>query len=260
MIEPIRAALLALAELGWQAPLLALAASLLARLLLAGPAAALGVALALAAGWLSLAWPFAAWHLAVPHGAPESLSVVALGAAVVTLLATRGPGALLVLALAGGWWLAGAPNALAAHAVLVAFLAACLWFGGRGLVASAPWAAFCAALGFALALPAAGIWGIWPPLALVPAAVLLPALFGAPAGLALLPVGVGLGGAAALAALATGRLPHGGVGTPDLAALTPLLVLAAPGWLRRLGPRAAPPVVAALAVVAVFIIHRLGLL
>ena len=157
----------------------------------------------------------------------------------------------VVLAVAAGWWLAGAPRGHAEAGLLLAEMA-CLALAVLLVLwllrtSSGPWAASAAALALWGALLAIGAPAGWDGLALV----LLAASVGqvaAPQGAAVvrLPMAAGLAGMAGLSVLVLGRLGRGGVSRVDLVALAPVLAIWA---LPRLAARLpwAGGVVAALA-------------
>ncbi len=197
------------------------------------------------------------------------LAVVALAAGLAVDFSGRAAGlAGFLLAVAAGWWLAGAPRS-DAEAGLVLPHMGCLALGVllalRLLRAPrSPWSTSAAALTLWGALAATGAPAVWAACALV----LLAASLGqvaAPRGTASvrLPMAAGLAGLAGLAVLVLGRLGRGGVSRFDLAALAPLLTIwALPRLASRLpmaGGVAAAIVSAALAVGVVWGAVRLGL-
>lgn len=242
----------------FRAPLMALGVALAVRL--AGGAlkrdwlAALAAGAGLFAGWwwVLTGHGFAPGPLIAPHGIAGRLLLVALAGMAAALasntaLAGRAKLTPVPLALFAGWWLAGAPHSLAAlervwpvaAGVALAVWAACLLLEKGDF-----WPALAAGLALWASLLAVGAGPAWPLLALVPAAALVALAPGSrlPLG-AVLPVAAGMMAAGSAAVLTAGRLPHGGFGRIDIAALTPLFVL----WLGpRLG-RVAPPLAALLA-------------
>jgi hypothetical protein len=207
----------------------ALAAWLLGRLLQSARLQAAAGGLALCAGWA------VALGLTVAPRMPAErlpmLAAVALAAGVAVDLSGRVAGlAGVLLAIAGGWWLAGAPHSDAAAGLVLpemACLALAVLLALRVLRAPrSPWSGVAAALALWGALAAAKAPGSWTGLALV---LLVAGLgqVGAPRGAAAvrLPVAAGLAGLAGLAVLALGRLGRGGVSRLDLAALAPLLAI-----------------------------------
>ena len=223
--------------LAWQqqrAPVVAagvaLAAWLLGRLLRAAWLQAAAAGLSLCAGWA-----LALGGLALaPHGPAERLPMLALVALALGLAADlAGRAAVLaeiVLAIASGWWLAGAPrfHAEALPPLLsMAGLALGLLVALRLLRApSGPWSICAAALALWGALVVTGVPALWAGLALVLLAASLGQL-AAPGAAAVvrLPMAAGLAGLAGLALLVLGRLGRGGVSRVDLVALAPLLAL-----------------------------------
>jgi hypothetical protein len=257
-----------------RAPLLAAAAAggalLLGRLLRAKLLQGAAVGLGLSAGWIAAAGgvPVA------PHSSADRLPVLALTALALGLAADVAGRpwvawlARLALALACGWWLAGAP-ASDAQAGAVLPLMACIALAvllAAHILAEprSQWLAPAAALAFWGALAAVGAAPAWRWVALVPLAASLGQL-AEPRGLAALrlPLAAGLAGVTALAVAAMGRMPHGGFGRFDLAALAPLLAAwAVPRLLPRLpwgGGFAAALAAAALAVGLVWSGVRAGL-
>jgi len=207
----------------------ALAAWLLGRLLQSARLQAAAGGLALCAGWA------VALGLTVAPRMPAErlpmLAAVALAAGVAVDLSGRVAGlAGVLLAIAGGWWLAGAPHSDAAAGLVLpemACLALAVLLALRVLRAPrSPWSGVAAALALWGALAAAKAPGSWTGLALV---LLVAGLgqVGTPRGAAAvrLPVAAGLAGLAGLAVLALGRLGRGGVSRLDLAALAPLLAI-----------------------------------
>ena len=207
----------------------ALATWLLGRLLQSARLQAAAGGLALCAGWA------VALGLTVAPRMPAErlpmLAAVALAAGVAVDLSGRVAGlAGVLLAIAGGWWLAGAPHSDAAAGLVLpemACLALAVLLALRVLRAPrSPWSGVAAALALWGALAAAKAPGSWTGLALV---LLVAGLgqVGAPRGAAAvrLPVAAGLAGLAGLAVLALGRLGRGGVSRLDLAALAPLLAI-----------------------------------
>jgi hypothetical protein len=250
--------------LGWQAPLLTLLVALLARWALRGNLAPLGTGLALAAGWLALGGSLRPALLWAPHGASEELLLPTVAAILLALLLPMRAGwswPVLLLGALCGWWLLGAhglATILASQVVPIAFLTVVIGGIAQFMPAVAPWQALVAALALLLALPAAGVGGNWPALAAIIAAACAAWVPAGGQGAALLPAGAALGAVAALAALANGRLPHGGLGAADIACAAPLVTLWLPGPLRRLGPRAGAPIAALLMAFAAFLARRLA--
>ena len=212
---------------------------------LIGFAVALGLALAarlLRVGWLPVfaagTGVLAGWYAALggiwitaPHGLPERLPLLAVGAvligfATLRLAPRRGWLGLLLAALASGWWLAGAPRS---HAALLAAwpaalgVAAAVLLAGRAVLAQRPRRAALDearleldddALAAALHLAAAP--ALWTTLALVAGFAGLPlAALPGMAGLVLLPLATDIAATAAAADLTAGRLPRGGVSAID---------------------------------------------
>jgi hypothetical protein len=228
----------------FHAPLIALAAALVlalaGRFLRAGWLAAAAGGAGVAAGWYLLApHPFAF----PPRPLIERLPLLAAAVLLVALAAlrltpTRRAGVWVVLlALACGWWLAGAPltrsEALAVWPVALGVAAAVGVTGWLGALRQAdPLRPLLAAATLAGALHVAGAPAAWTNLALVPAAAAL-GLLAAPRlpGLALLPPAVDVGALAAVAALALGRIRSGGLRAIDVAALAPVVALLVAGAL-----------------------------
>jgi hypothetical protein len=161
--------------------------------------------------------------------------VLALGGEAFAAARGRLIGAIL-LAAAIGWWLAGGPQTRAdllqagpvfggTAALILLLQYAARDQGGAGLVG--------AAAALVLALKLTGVSLIWPLIAgtILAVSCALLALPGAAAGLP--PAVADLGAASAATIIAAGRLPRGGFGPADLAALMPLLAF----WL---GPRLTP--------------------
>ena len=266
--------------LAWQAeraPIVAagvaLALWLAGRLLRSARLQAAAAGLALCVGWgLALGGLTVTPHLPAERLPAERLTVlavVALAAGLAVDFSGRAAGlAGFLLAVAAGWWLAGAPRS-DAEAGLVLPHMGCLALGVllalRLLRAPrSPWSTSAAALTLWGALAATGAPAVWAACALV----LLAASLGqvaAPRGTASvrLPMAAGLAGLAGLAVLVLGRLGRGGVSRFDLAALAPLLTIwALPRLASRLpmaGGVAAAIVSAALAVGVVWGAVRLGL-
>jgi hypothetical protein len=257
----------------------ALAAWLLGRLLRSARLQAAAGGLALCAGWA------VALGLTVAPRMPAErlpmLAAVALAAGVAADLSGRAAGlAGWVLAIAAGWWLAGAPHSDAAAGLVLpqmACLALAVLLALRVLrTPRGPWACAAAALALWGALVAARAPGWWTGLALV---LLVAGLgqVGLPQGTApgrrpmpvrlpmtvRLPMAAGLAGLAGLAVLALGRLGRGGVSRVDLAALAPLAAIwATPRLAARLpwlGGAGGAVAAAALAVALAWGAGRLGL-
>ncbi len=272
--------------LAWQAgrapivaAVVALAAWLLGRLLGSTRLQAAAGGLALCAGW------GVALGLAIaPHMPAERLpmlAAVALAAGLAVDLSGRAAGlAGFVLALALGWWLAGAPRSDAAAGLVLpemACLALAVLLALRVLRAPrSRWSCAAAALALWGALAVARVPGVWTGLALVLLVAGLGSV-GAPRGTAAgrlpaparlpmtvrLPMAAGLAGLAGLVVLALGRLGRGGVSRVDLAALAPLLAIwATPRLAARLpwfGGAGGALAAAALAVAVAWGAGRLGL-
>jgi hypothetical protein len=190
-----------------------------------------------AAGGLALAagWALAAGGVTlVPRFAAGRLPVLAAAALLAGLAADlsgrRWPARLagFVLAVAAGWWLAGAPLSDGAAAVVLApmaSLALAVLLAQRVLRAPrSPWAAASAALALWGALAAAGAPAPWTGLALVAVAAGLAPL-GGPRGAAAmrLPLAAGLAGLAGLVVLVPGRAGRGALSRFDFVAAAPLL-------------------------------------
>lgn len=233
--------------------------ALLALLLGFGLAALLGVRGG--AGWAGLALPLAALAgfvvtlggvSASPRQLPERLPLLAAGAGLAALLLAALPRTWLALALllagavAGGWWLAGAPlwpedvRRAAPVWIVLALLVPLLYREGAG-----PWRGQMAALALAAALWAAGTPGPWWLLALVLAAAALPLLLAGtamaePGRLALAPL---------LAALMAGPVLARGAPADWIAATAPLVLLLGPHLTGRRAGWQAPVLLALLAAV-----------
>lgn len=260
------------AFLQWRAPIAAgvvlAAAWLLGRLMRAfrlqeaAGGLALGVGWTLALGGLAL----------VPHTPAERLPLLAVAALAIGLAAEFSrPVAALgggVLAVAGGWWLAGAPRSDAAAGLVLpamALLALAVLLALRLLRAPRnPWSALAGALALWGALAVVPTPPLWTGLALVAAV----AAVGQPwmrreAAAVRLPMAVALAGLAGLAVLALGRFGRGGVSRVDLAVLAPVLAIwGAQRLLMRLpwaGGLAAALAAAALAVLVAGAAGRLFL-
>ncbi len=258
----------------------ALAAWLLGRLLRSARLQAAAGGLALCAGW-AVALGLAGAPR-VPAERLPMLAAAALAAGLAVDLSGRWAGlAGFVLAIAAGWWLAGAPHSDAAAGLVLpemACLALAVLLALRVLRAPrSPWSCAAAALALWGALAAARAPGGWSGLALVPlvaglAQASLPQ--GATQGrrpmpvclsmTVRLPMAAGLAGLAGLAVLILGRLGRGGVSRVDLAALAPLLALwATPRLAARLpwfGGVGGALAAAALAVAVAWVAGRLGLI
>ena len=260
--------------LAWQvgrapivASVVALAAWLLGRWLRSARLQAAAGGLALCAGWAVALGLTVAPRL--PAERLPMLAVVALAAGLAVDLSGRAAGlAGVVLALAAGWWLAGAPLSNAAAGLVLpqmACLALAVLLALRVLRAPrSPWSGAAAALALYGALAAVRAPGPWTGLALV---LLVAGLgqAGAPRGAATvrLPLAAGFAGMAGLAVLAIGRLGRGGVSRVDLAVLAPLLAAwASPRLAARLpwlGGLVGALAAAALAVAVAWGAGRLGL-
>lgn len=235
--------------------------ALLALLLGFGLAALLGVRGG--AGWAGLALPVAALagfvvtlggFSASPRQLPERLPLLAAGAALAALLLAALPRTWLALplllagAVAGGWWLAGAPlwpqdiHRAAPVWIVLALLVPLLYREAAG-----PWRGQMAVLAFAAALWAASTPGPWWPLALVLAAAALPLLVAGaamaePGRLALAPL---------LAGLMAGPVLARGAPADWIAATAPLVVLLGPHLTGRRAGWQAPVLLALLAALPV---------
>ncbi len=232
--------------LAWQtgrapivAAVVALAVWLAGRLLRSAGLQAAAGGLALCAGWgVALGLTIAP---RMPAERLPMLAAVALAAGLAVDLSGRAAGlAGFVLAVAAGWWLAGAPHSDAAAGLVLpemACLVLTVLLALRVLRAPrSPWSGAAAALALWGALTAARAPASWTGLALV---LLVAGLgqAGAPRDTATvrLPMAAGLAGMAGLAVLALGRLGRGGVSRVDLAALASLLaVWAMPRLVARL--------------------------
>jgi hypothetical protein len=269
-----------------RAPILAAVAALAA--LLAGrllrvpllQAAASGVALAV--GWI-VAFGGVAVAPRLPAERLPVLALAGLGAGIAADLWRRGGLVAVVLAVAAGWWVAGAPRSEAeAAAVLphMACIALAVLLAVRLLAAPrSPWVIPAAALALWGALLAARAPLPWTGLALVPLAATLGQVSGGqvsgrqvsgrqvsgPRGAwaVRLPMAAALAGLAALVVLVPGHALHGGVTRVDLAALAPVVaVWLAPRLMARVrwgGGLLAALLAAAVAVALAWGAGRLGL-
>jgi hypothetical protein len=174
-----------------------------------------------------------------PLASVDVLTEFAVVALLIGLLLTRfgqdrhGLTGMVLSALVAAWFLSGAPRHQAALraswpialGVAVAVLLFVRFLAGRALD---PLRLALAGLTLAAALHIAGTPVVWVQLALVPGLAGL-AMLALPAmeGLAALPVAVDIACLSCLSAVALGRLPQLGFGTPDAAALSPLLAI----WL-----------------------------
>ena len=222
---------------------------------------------------LCVGWTLALGGLTVtPHTPAERLPALAVAALAVGLavdFAGRAAGlAGLLLAVAAGWWLAGAPRSDAEAGLVLPHmgcLALAVLLALRLLRAPlSKWSISAATLALWGGLAATGAPAVWTSCALV----LLAASLGqvaAPRGTQTvrLPMAAGLAGLAGLVVSILGRLGRGGMSRFDLAALAPLLAIWA---LPRLAARApaAGGLVAAFAAAAVVVgavwgASRLGL-
>lgn len=227
-----------------QAPIVAALvapAALLAGRLLRLPLLQVAAAgLALATGWV-VALGGLALAPRLPADRLPLLALAGLAAGVASDLWRGGAGLLVVvLTVAAGWWLAGAPLSEAEAAPLLprmGSIALAVLLAVRLLRAPpSPWVMPAGVLALWGGLVAAGAPVPWTGLALVPLAATLGQVAG-PRGTwsARLPMAAGLAGLAALAVLAAARLPRGGATRIDLAALAPVLaVWLAPRLMSRL--------------------------
>lgn len=247
--------------LAWQegrAPIVAAGVALAVWLLgrglrsVAVQAAAAGIA-------LCVGWGLALGQFSVTPQLPaERLPVLAalgLAAGLVVEFTGRAAGlAGFLLAVAAGWWLAGAPHTDAGAGLVLPHMGS-LALGvllALRLVRAprSPWTASTAAAALWGALAACGAPPGWTLCGLVLLAATLGQLGGPQsAALVRLPMAAGLAGLAGLVVLALGRLGRGGLTRFDLAGLAPLLaVLILPRVQARLP--AARGLAAALATVA----------
>jgi hypothetical protein len=204
--------------------LVAVVAVIAARLLRLPALAAAACGLGAAAGWAVLS-NLPAWPHTMPDRLPELALLALLFAYLAELPRFRGspPAMIAVLGLLSGWWLAGAPQSLAAlgHAwPSIAIVA--VWTGADAIDAPT----------------------IWILLALVPAGAALGALPASGGPLTRLPAAAGTGAVAGGAVAAAGLLRHGRVGPLEFACLAPLAVALVGGRLlprlHRLGGVAMP--------------------
>lgn len=222
----------------YRAPLVALVVTLGARALRGRLGPALAGGMGAAAGWAFL---FGVAAIMAPRGAADRLVPLALGAGLAAasaqgagprLLAAVAP---VLLALGGGWWLAGAlvgQAALLRDGPVILAVAAAIGVMVRLLADGDSWRALAGALALWGALLAVHAPVRWELVAAVPVAV-------AVALLPRLPPGALMAGAAAAICLSAGRLAHGGFRAVDAACLMPLLAVWAAPRLRSLPPPAA---------------------
>jgi hypothetical protein len=266
-----KATLLALAQ-QYHAPLIALAVAIVvtvvARVGRSLPAAIAASGIGTAVGWFLLGTR--GFSLS-PRTPADRLAMLATGAAILTVAATKvmprvGPWPpRLVLALATGWWMGGAPLT---QAGLIA-----AWPTGGGIAVAAGIALWltsgaaadtllllCGTGTLAAALWLSGAPAIWPQFALVLAAASVP-----PVQWARLPGAASFTVATSLGALAAsiGQVPHDAFRTIDAACLSSALAL----WLMpriafrlhragRAGPAIAALIAGGLAVAAVWGLMR----
>ncbi len=249
-------------------PMLAFAVTMALRLAgLRGGRPALAVAAAgfgLLAGWIGLLGVPGSVHvLLASHALADRLRLAALGAALICLVApllpVRPPVPTALLALLGGWWMAGAPGReteLWRHAASLAVIAAALWIACRSMQDERVTLALTAGATLLLALAVAGAAPLWVMLALVPLACAVGWAPGpAPTG-ALLPVACGIVLAAVAIDQAAGGLARGRFGVMDAACLSPLVPILLLPRLERLGSLAAAATATAIGVGAVAIVAR----
>jgi len=238
---------------------------------------AVALVLALLARWRRSAWLLAAaggagvavgWALtagipatfAPPKDMAARLPTIAAVSGLLALLTAllapqrgRWP-CLILLAAASGWWLAGAPRAMADLAPVVLLAGGLVvWHGlaARHLGRGGHGRLVLAALTFALALWVAHAPSAWLLLGLAPALASLALLLAPAAELVLLPVAIDLAAVMAATLLATGRLPRG-LGAVDVAVAAPVLaVLVAPRL--RLSPLLGGALAGAIAVGATWL-------
>ncbi len=263
------------ALLAWQqgrAPIvagaLALAVWLAGRLLRAPGLQAAAAGLALCVGWtLALGGLTVTPHVAAERLTMLAVAALAMGPAVDWSGRAAGLAGFL-LAVAAGWWLAGAPRS-DAEAGLVLPHMFCLALGVllalRLLRAPrSKWSVTAAAVTLWGGLAVTGAPAVWTGCALVLVAASLGQV-AAPRGMQTvrLPMAAGMAGLAGLAVLMLGRLGRGGVSRFDLAALAPLLAIWALPRLTTGMPAAGGLVAAgasaAVAVALVWAASRLGL-
>jgi hypothetical protein len=208
--------------------LVAVVAVIAARLLRLPALAAAACGLGAAAGWAVLS-NLPAWPHTMADRLPELALLALLFAYLAELPRFRGspPAMIAVLGLLSGWWLAGAPQSLAAlgHAwPSIAIVAA--WTGAVALLLAEAdgWRVAAAAFALWAALHAIDAPTIWILLALVPAGAALGALPASGGPLTRLPAAAGTGAVAGGAVAAAGLLRHGRVGPLEFACLAPLAV------------------------------------
>lgn len=243
----------------WRAALIALAAALAAglasRLLGSRWLAAAACGIGLTAGWASLsnlpAWP----PRTLPERLPEAAAIALAGAllAEAPALQRARPGLLVALAVACGWWLAGAPHTVPALRLTVFAMAVLIgWTAALALLLAQSDACRVAAAALALwvALNAIEAPAIWTALALAPAAAVLGGAIAAGGRSLLVPAAVGIGAVVGGGMVAAGSLQHGRIEPIDVVGAAPLFALWLSGRLqtrlRRLGG-AAPAGAAILA-------------
>ena len=250
----------------------ALALALAGRFLRIGLVAAAAGGAGVLAGWYAISGRL--W-VTSPHLSVDDLTPLAGAMLLIGLLCARlGPGrgasiGMLLAAAFAGWWLSGAPMHLAglrADWPIALGVAAAVLLFARLLAASMlePLRLALAGLTMAASLHVVAAPPVWALLALVPAlaAVAMLALPAMPGPVAL-PVAADTAAVGSLAVIAIGRFRRLGVGSIDVAALSPLLAL----WLvphvaarLRVAGRAAPVVACvvagAIAVAAAWGAHR----
>ncbi|MBV9758165.1 MAG: hypothetical protein JO047_14025 [Alphaproteobacteria bacterium] len=236
----------------------ALAAGAAARLVGVRWLAAASCGIGLAAGWAALsnlpAWP--------PHTLaerlPEAAAIALAGALLAEARALQRvkPVLLVGIALVCGWWLAGAPQSVAAlRGALFAIAVLTGWLAAMTLLLAQSDASRVAAAALALwaALCAIDAPAHWIALALAPPAAVLGSVIAAGRSALLVPAAAGIGAVVGGAMIAAGSLQHGRIAPIDFAGGAPLLALWLSGrWqprLRRLGG-AAPAGAATLALLA----------
>lgn len=234
------------ASLAWaayHAPMLAGAAALLLVLLTRASGrsvlAAVAGPLAVAVGWAAVLLP-AGWRIVLqPRTVAEHLALPALAAVTVAVLLpyARGRWAAVLpvlLAVGGGWWLAGSPAGRPEFWRVWAFAAVLAWGLARMVGPDAAKAAS-AALALWGGLFVVGAPIVWQAIASVLAAAAAVLLAGRPpppvAALAIL-----VATAAAAASLGAGRLVRGQLGAVDAACIAALAApLLVPMLVRRMG-------------------------
>ena len=192
-------------------------------------------------GWAAMLPPALAWRAALwPRTMPEHLLVPALAIAALAAIGPRLRGRLAwwaPVAAAGlaGWWLAGSPAGRPEFWRVWVSAAVLAWVAVRVVAGQArrAWTIAAASVG--------GLWAAGAPSVLGIAALVLAAAWTGPALLnarSRLPPALTVAVLLAMADLAVGRLPEGGINGADIACVAALAAPALSGVLeRRLGRR-----------------------